>query len=260
ITCDTLSFSHSVGCVNAPWQTIFIYERHPLGLGFTRRAYELLGRIMPAVLDNVRNCPCQEGCPCCVGKPLRQYATWNVERGEASIPSKQAALMILERLLGDGSGLTCPDTHSISDSRQAEVLHLRQALRRRLERMREPEVFHPIDPDVKTGYPEVEDAAALDTPDVSRRLERRQGFQVDLRKRLAKRLGLGGLSPTAGGPPAPPGMSTRRGNLTPKAFPGKPAAKQEAPSAPPPPEETIALGDSLAAKARRIKKKRKKES
>jgi len=258
ITCDTLSFSHSVGCVNAPWQTIFIYERHPMGLGFTRRAYELLGRIMPAVLDNIRNCPCEQGCPCCVGKPLRPYATWNVERGEASIPSKQAALMILEEMLGDGAALDLPDTHSISDSRQAEVLHLRQALRRRLERMREPEVFHPIDPDVKTRYPDAEDAKALDAPDVSRRVERRQDFQLDLRRRLAKKLGLGGLSPTAGRGAPPPGMSTRRGNLTPKAFPARPAPKTPPPA--PGVDEPIALGDSLAAKARRIKRKRKKES
>ena len=42
---------------------------------------------MPAVLESITQCPCDKGCPCCVGKPLRQYTTWNVERGEASIYS-----------------------------------------------------------------------------------------------------------------------------------------------------------------------------
>jgi hypothetical protein len=104
ITCDTLDFSHSVGSANSPWSAVFIYERYPLGLGFTEQAYERMHEILPAVLDTIRQCPCEAGCPCCVGKPLRGYTTWNVERGEASIPSKAAAQMILE-LLGDGSAL-----------------------------------------------------------------------------------------------------------------------------------------------------------
>jgi len=73
---------------NSPWQTIFIYERTPLGLGFTAAAYERLGAILPAVLEGLRRCPCEDGCPCCTGKPLRPYATWDVQRGEASVPAK----------------------------------------------------------------------------------------------------------------------------------------------------------------------------
>ncbi|KKK70121.1 hypothetical protein LCGC14_2927170, partial [marine sediment metagenome] len=135
ITCDTLSFSHTVGSANSPWQAIFIYERYPLGLGFTERAYDLLDRIMPAVLENIRKCPCREGCPCCVGKPLRQYATWNVERGEASIPSKAATLMVLEGLLGDGANLVCADTLAMSDGDEARAIRLEKTLRRRLEQL-----------------------------------------------------------------------------------------------------------------------------
>ncbi len=81
LTCDTLDFSHTVGSANSPWKAVFVYERYPHGLGFTEKAYERLDEILAAVLDHVRACPCEAGCPCCVGKPLRQYATWNVERG-----------------------------------------------------------------------------------------------------------------------------------------------------------------------------------
>ena len=259
ITCDTLSFSHTIGSANSPWNAIFIYERHPLGLGFTQRAYDMLDRIMPAVLANIRKCPCEEGCPCCVGKPLRQYAVWNVERGEASIPSKAAALMILEGVLGDGSALARPDTQAMSDSDPAESLRLEKALRRRLERMREPQVFHPIEPNVETKYPDAEAAGALASPDVSRRAERRVDFHKDLRKRLAKRLDLGGLEPLAPRAEIPDGMK-RGGNLTPKAFPGRPAETQPTPpeAADEPPTGTIKLGDSIAARARK-RKKRKSE-
>ena len=244
IACDTLSFSHTVGAVNSPWQTVFVYERHPLGLGFTHKAYEHLHRIMPAVLDNLRACPCDDGCPCCTGKPLRQYATWSVDRGEASIPSKAAARMILEGLIGEGTNLDCPDTLALSDSEQAEAVRLEQALRRRLERMREPELFHPIHPHVETGYPEPEDPAALEMPDVDRRTTRRIDFHKNLRKRLAKKLGakqqvVGGKGP-ASEPSAQP-----------------PAASRSSSSMPDPtaPRATIRLGDSLAARARKRKKK-----
>ncbi|HOF87588.1 MAG TPA: DEAD/DEAH box helicase, partial [Armatimonadota bacterium] len=49
ITCDTLDFSHSIGSANSEWNAIFIYERYPLGLGFTEKAYDLLHEILPAV-------------------------------------------------------------------------------------------------------------------------------------------------------------------------------------------------------------------
>ncbi len=35
MTCDTLDFSHTIGCANSPWNAMFIYERYPHGLGFT---------------------------------------------------------------------------------------------------------------------------------------------------------------------------------------------------------------------------------
>ncbi|MFW6438201.1 MAG: DEAD/DEAH box helicase, partial [Armatimonadota bacterium] len=154
MTCDTLDFSHSIGSANSPWQTIFIFENYLHGLGFTEKAYERLHEIMPRVLEHIRSCECNDGCPVCVGKPLRQYAAWNVERHEGSVPSKSAALMILEGLLGDGTNLENPDTVSLTDSDEAGRVRLERALQRRLERAREPQVFHPIEPQplVETEY------------------------------------------------------------------------------------------------------------
>jgi ATP-dependent helicase YprA (DUF1998 family) len=252
MTCDTLDFSHSIGSVNSEWNAIFIYERYPHGLGFTARAYDMLHEILPAVLDTISKCPCDEGCPSCVGKPLRQYATWNVERGEASIPSKAAARMILERLLGDGSNLRHSDTQALTDREGDARLRLEQALRRRLERKREPEVFHPIERTVATEYPQVEKGAALAQPDVAARAERRRSFDRELRKRIAKHLPENGLHPSAGGHLPPPGMKGRGSNLPPTHFPGRPqenGGQQE--------RRTIEQGDPLASRARKIKKQRR---
>ncbi|MFH1007045.1 MAG: Zn-binding domain-containing protein [Candidatus Latescibacterota bacterium] len=266
MTCDTLDFSHTVGSVNAPWNAIFVYERYPHGLGFTEKAYERMDLILPRVLENIAGCPCQDGCPCCVGKPLRQFTTWNVERGESSIPSKAAARMILEGLLGDGTHLKNADAESLTDSEGDRNLRLERALRRRLERTREPQVFHPIlpRPEVVTGYPAIEKGKQLDMPDVSRRAARRVDFERALHKRIAKHIQPNELPPKAGRSERPPGMKTRHGNLRPGAFPGRPEDKALSPAPAPEKEETlqapVALGDALASRARKLRKKKEKEN
>jgi DEAD/DEAH box helicase domain-containing protein len=252
MTCDTLDFSHTVGSVNSPWNAIFIYERYPHGLGFTEKAYHRMDEILPTVLNSIESCSCEDGCPCCVGKPLRQYATWNVERGEASIPSKTAALMILRDFLGDGTALRQPDADALSDSTFQDKTKLEQALRRRLERMGEPQRFHPIVPavELKTEYPNIEPEAEHAEADASKRKRRRRALDNDLHKRLAKKLGPGGLDAMQSKAGLrPPGMKTKRSNLKPTDFPGKPVQAPES--------EPIPLGDSIASRARRKAKKKR---
>ena len=227
MTCDTLDFSHSVGSANSAWNAVFIYERYPHGLGFTEKAYELLAELMPAVLEQIRRCDCAQGCPCCVGKPLRGYTTWNVERGEASIPSKASALMILEGMLANDAELENRDGDSVSALAEEDGLRLERALRRRLERMREPTVFHSIEPKVPTRYPTVEDQEQLSKADVERRIERRSDFGRALRKRLAKKMDDGKLQPFVGQGNVPTGMTTRQSNLTPRHFAGRPIVSHE---------------------------------
>ncbi|MGD9518099.1 MAG: DEAD/DEAH box helicase [Armatimonadota bacterium] len=270
MTCDTLDFSHSVGSANSPWHTVFIYERYMLGQGFTEKAYDLLHEILPAVLWHVEKCPCDEGCPCCVGKPLRQYATWNVERHEAHIPSKAAALMILRGLLGDGTGLLQPDSGSLTDFQAGAQARVEQALRRRLERGREPQVFHPIEPRVATEYPEPEDLAALDQADVTRRADRRRRFQRELRRRMAIHAPFDGLEPLTPTHKPPEGMHRRGSSVVPTAFPGRPMRPSDVVASSTKAEDTagdaakvdsheergpICHGDPLASRARRRKHK-----
>ncbi len=245
ITCDTLDFSHTVGSVNSPWCAVFIYERYPRGLGFTEKAYEQLHRVLPAVLAAIQACTCADGCPCCTGKPLRGELVWNPERGEAAIPNKAAAIMILQGLLADGANLEMADTLSLTDSADAERLRLDADLRRRLERMREPQLIHPIEPHIETAPGPVEKTETLPAADVARRDGSRRDFNRALRKRIAQRLQPDPLPPN----PPPPGMKTGAGALPPTAFPGKPAD----------PPKPVPLGDSLAARARKMKKKRENE-
>jgi hypothetical protein len=161
---------------------------------------------------------------------------------------------------------------------------MEQALRRRLERMREPKVFHNIEANVPTEYPDPEPDEKLESPDVSTRRSRRKSFHRDLRKRIAKKISDGKIRALAGKPPPPTGMSPGTGNRKPGDFPAAPehsradrtdadidsrwpAGKQPEPDAEQSPthgdespkEEkpgTIQSGDSLAARARRLKKRK----
>jgi DEAD/DEAH box helicase domain-containing protein len=233
VTCETLDFSHTVGAINAPWQTIFIYERYPRGLGFTERAYARLHEILPRVREAIRACPCADGCPCCVGKPLRGETVWNVERGEGAIPCKVAALQILDGMLGDEQTLDAPDRLTLSDDPAALRIRLERELRRRLERHREPVVPHPIEPHVPLAYPVPEEPATLATPDVERRGDSRRAFNKALRAKLAERTS--SMAEEGAPPPPPPSPPTL------PSTPDVPVRFQ---------------GDALAARARRLKRGR----
>ena len=260
VTCDTLDFSHSIGAVNAPWNAIFVYERYPHGLGFTEAAFNRLDEIMPAVLDMIKRCDCDDGCPCCVGKPLRQYATWYYDRGEASIPSKKSAVAILEGLLGDGVNLVAPATDALTDTVAAEELRLEQMLRRRLEQMREPRMFHPIEPAPKTEFPAAKTPGQLEGPDVAARKTRRKSFSRELRKRLAKKIETAELDSNM--PKVSPPQQVSHPHNPPGRYPGKPEVVAEQAEEIMSPEDSpkpIPLGNTLAARARKRRKEKREE-
>ena len=254
VTCDTMDFSHSVGCVNAPWSAVFIYERYPHGLGFTRELYDRLHEILPEVLRAVEECPCPDGCPCCVGKPLRGELTWNPERGEGGIPSKTSAIYLLRGLLAGGP-LEMPDDDAATDDPVAMQFRLEHAVQRRLETQREPPITHPIEPHVETQFPDAEKSEALATPDVARRTEHRRDFARELRKRIAAKQEQVFTKP----PEAivPPGMGPRGGVNKPTDFAPLPWERRRpapAPESKPSDEKPVPMGDSLAARAKKLKK------
>jgi DEAD/DEAH box helicase domain-containing protein len=74
--------------VKSPFEelpSIYIYDNYPGGVGFSRKIYLMFDEIAQAALDYLRKCPCESGCPSCVGPML--------EVGENG---KLAAMRLLE--------------------------------------------------------------------------------------------------------------------------------------------------------------------
>jgi len=69
--------------------TITVYDHAPGGLGFSVRLFDLHQELMAGALDLVRDCPCVQGCPACVG-PV----------GEIGEDAKQLTLALLKAIVG----------------------------------------------------------------------------------------------------------------------------------------------------------------
>ncbi|MGI6037636.1 MAG: DEAD/DEAH box helicase [Limnochordia bacterium] len=50
--------------------TIYIYEKYPGGVGLAQRMYETVGQLLARARQLLAECPCEGGCPSCVGPLL----------------------------------------------------------------------------------------------------------------------------------------------------------------------------------------------
>ena len=100
--CDRLDVGGIVDSTNFGTPTLFLYDRYPGGLGFAERGYKLFESLMGECLETIEQCPCDQGCPSCVGlaatQPPQQMDP-DLGRGYP-IPDKAAALVLLSHLLG----------------------------------------------------------------------------------------------------------------------------------------------------------------
>lgn len=70
--------------------TIYIYDSHPGGVGFSNKIYEIYREVFDRCREIIENCSCTEGCPSCIGPSVREEGN-----------SKNIALKILGGILGD---------------------------------------------------------------------------------------------------------------------------------------------------------------
>ena len=73
--------------------TIFVYDGHPGGAGFSERGYDVLRRWLQATRATVASCECEHGCPSCVQSP---------KCGNGNDPlDKAAAVRVLDVVLDE---------------------------------------------------------------------------------------------------------------------------------------------------------------
>jgi DEAD/DEAH box helicase domain-containing protein len=85
--------------------TLFLFDNVPGGIGLAARIHERAAELLAEVRVLLRGCPCEHGCPRCVGAVEPPSP---VVGAAAALPRplvlgrRQASLRLLERLMHDG--------------------------------------------------------------------------------------------------------------------------------------------------------------
>ncbi|MCO6047011.1 DEAD/DEAH box helicase [Aeoliella sp. ICT_H6.2] len=106
--CDSRDIGGVVDAKNLGRSTMILYDRYPGGLGYCQKGFEHIEQLLAICLEMVADCPCEDGCPSCVGLPnLRPaiHSDPDLTRGHP-IPNKRATQRLLELLLGRPASVT----------------------------------------------------------------------------------------------------------------------------------------------------------
>ncbi|MEN1681816.1 MAG: DEAD/DEAH box helicase [Planctomycetota bacterium] len=97
--CDARDIGGVVDAKNLGHATMILYDRYPGGLGYAEKGFQHLTQLLGICLEMVRDCPCDEGCPSCVGLPDHAglHRDPDLSRGHP-MPSKAATTRLLELL------------------------------------------------------------------------------------------------------------------------------------------------------------------
>ena len=73
------------GCVRDGLPAVVLFDQVPAGIGFSQKLFELHDELIKRALELVTECPCEDGCPSCVGPA-----------GENGVGGKQETVAILK--------------------------------------------------------------------------------------------------------------------------------------------------------------------
>jgi DEAD/DEAH box helicase domain-containing protein len=98
--CDCRDLGAVVDSKNLGRSTMIIYDRYPGGLGYSQKGFEYIDRLLEICHEMVAGCPCESGCPSCVGLPdffPGDHSDPDLKR-DHPMPNKLATLRLLEIL------------------------------------------------------------------------------------------------------------------------------------------------------------------
>ncbi len=78
----------AAGTVRAGLPSVILYDEIPAGIGFSQKLFEMHSDLAARALELVSQCPCQDGCPSCVGPG-----------GENGLGAKDSTLALLKTLV-----------------------------------------------------------------------------------------------------------------------------------------------------------------
>ena len=98
--CDRRDISGQVDSSNLGQPAIFVYDRYPGGVGYAQRGYQLMDHWLSMCRRIVATCPCESGCPSCVGLAnLRPPLHQDPDLGAGyAVPDKAATMLLLDLL------------------------------------------------------------------------------------------------------------------------------------------------------------------
>jgi DEAD/DEAH box helicase domain-containing protein len=114
--CDSRDLGGVVDSKNRGRTTLIVYDRYPGGLGYSEKGFQHIGQLLDICHDMVANCPCDDGCPSCIGLPnLRPaiHSDLDLTRGHP-IPNKRATIRLLELVI---------DNQPVMASNESDALH-----------------------------------------------------------------------------------------------------------------------------------------
>jgi DEAD/DEAH box helicase domain-containing protein len=104
LMCDTRDLGRALAGIDDDGQptpaelpTLFLYERQPGGVGFHEGLYADFGALLEAASRLLGRCPCEDGCPACVGAPAPLVSP-------ADQPRSRRAVLSLVQVLREGWG------------------------------------------------------------------------------------------------------------------------------------------------------------
>ena len=95
--CDPRDVGGVIDSKNLGHTTMILYDRYPGGLGYAEKGFQFIEQLLGICLEMVRDCPCEEGCPSCVGLPDHAGLHRDPDlKRDHPMPGKQATLRLLE--------------------------------------------------------------------------------------------------------------------------------------------------------------------
>ncbi|MEK7330923.1 MAG: DUF1998 domain-containing protein, partial [Candidatus Eisenbacteria bacterium] len=95
--CDPADLGGMIDSSNLGRPALFVFDRYPGGLGFAEQGWARLDELARAACEHLESCPCEAGCPSCVGLPvLRPAQQQDPDLGHGrAVPGKEAARVLL---------------------------------------------------------------------------------------------------------------------------------------------------------------------